>query len=162
MHFPGFVQAFGREAFLHDSVYYTAGYAGAALWLPPGVYPDEGALIRLLRSIVAEPVRNHFSTVFEQMGHYHPSEPHWYLPLIGVDLPYQDAGYGSALLRHTLARCDSDEMSAYLESTNPENIHSMNGTDSSCWTLFRPKHRHRYFRCCENHATKLVDRIRYG
>jgi ribosomal protein S18 acetylase RimI-like enzyme len=60
--------------------------------------------------------------VFEQMGRYHPAEPHWYLPFIGVDPIHQGKGYGSALLKHVLLQCDRDRAPAYLESTNPANI----------------------------------------
>jgi len=60
--------------------------------------------------------------VFEQMGTYHPSEPHWYLPLIGVDPKYHGHGFGSALLHYTLNLCDRDNKLAYLESSNPRNI----------------------------------------
>jgi ribosomal protein S18 acetylase RimI-like enzyme len=56
------------------------------------------------------------------MGRYHPSEPHWYLPLIGVDPARQSQGHGSALMRHALAACDRDGRPAYLESTNPRNL----------------------------------------
>ena len=56
------------------------------------------------------------------MGRYHTSEPHWYLPLIGVDPARQGKGYGAALMRHALAACDRDGMPAYLESTNPRNV----------------------------------------
>jgi ribosomal protein S18 acetylase RimI-like enzyme len=59
--------------------------------------------------------------VLEQMAHFHPGEPHWYLPLIGVDPGVQSRGLGSALLRHVLARCDRERVPAYLESTNPRN-----------------------------------------
>ena len=45
-----------------------------------------------------------------QMGEFHPTEPHWYLPLIGVDVTKQGRGYGSALLRHALDRCDRDRI----------------------------------------------------
>jgi ribosomal protein S18 acetylase RimI-like enzyme len=62
------------------------------------------------------------SAVFERMGSYHPSEPHWYLPLIGVDPVHQRNGHGAALLRHALDRCDRDHALAYLESSNPANI----------------------------------------
>jgi ribosomal protein S18 acetylase RimI-like enzyme len=41
--------------------------------------------------------------LFEHMGGYHPAEPHWYLPLIGIDPACQGQGHGSALLRHGLA-----------------------------------------------------------
>jgi ribosomal protein S18 acetylase RimI-like enzyme len=56
------------------------------------------------------------------MGGYHPTEPHWYLPLIGVDSAHQGRGYGSALLRHALRQCDQDNVAAYLESSNPANV----------------------------------------
>src|SRR5262249_42914118 len=60
--------------------------------------------------------------VFAQMGRYHPREPHWYLPLIGVDPPHQGQGYGSAFLQHALLLCDRDHMLASLESTDPKHI----------------------------------------
>jgi ribosomal protein S18 acetylase RimI-like enzyme len=121
-HFPGFVQAFGGKAFTNGSAYYVDGYAGAALWLPPDVHADEDALITLLQRTVAERIQKDAFAVFEQMGHYHPSEPHWYLPLIGVDPFQQGKGYGSALMQHALIPCDRDHKLAYLESTNPRNI----------------------------------------
>jgi ribosomal protein S18 acetylase RimI-like enzyme len=121
-HFPSFVRAFGGKALDHGSAYYVDGYAGAALWLPPHVHPDEDALITLLQRTASEPMRQDGFAVFEQMGRYHPREPHWYLPLIGVDPSQQGKGYGSALLQHALLSCDRDNMSAYLESTNPKNI----------------------------------------
>jgi ribosomal protein S18 acetylase RimI-like enzyme len=122
LHFPSFVRAFGGQAFAHGSAYYVDGYAGAALWLPPEVHPDEDMLIALLQRTVAAREQADLFAVFEQMGRYHPSEPHWYLPLIGVDPPHQGKGYGSALLQRTLLPCDRDQTLAYLESTNPKNI----------------------------------------
>jgi ribosomal protein S18 acetylase RimI-like enzyme len=121
-HFPSFVRAFGGKAFAHGSAYYLDGYAGAALWLPPGVHSDEDALSALLQRTVSEQVQQDVSAVFEQMGRYHPSKAHWYLPLIGVDPSQQGRGYGSALMRHALLPCDRDRTPAYLESSNPKNI----------------------------------------
>jgi ribosomal protein S18 acetylase RimI-like enzyme len=121
-HFPSFVQAFGGQAFTHGSAYYIDGYAGAALWLPPEVHPDEEVLIPLLQRTVPEPILKDDFAVFEAMRSYHPSEPHWYLPLIGVDPSQQGKGYGAALMQHALIPCDRDQKLAYLESTNPKNI----------------------------------------
>ncbi len=121
-HFPSFVRAFGGKAFAHGSAYYVDGYVGAALWLPPDVHPDEEALIALLQRTVSEQIQKDFFPVFEQMGRYHPSEPHWYLPLMGVDPSQQSKGFGSALLQHTLIQFDRDNKIAYLESSNPRNI----------------------------------------
>lgn len=60
--------------------------------------------------------------LFEQMGRYHPQEPHWYLPFIGVDPFHQGKGYGSALMQNALIPCDRGQTLAYLESSNPKNI----------------------------------------
>jgi ribosomal protein S18 acetylase RimI-like enzyme len=122
MHFPSFVREFGGKAFAHGSAYYVDGYVGAALWLPPDIHPDENALIALVQQTVSEQIQKDFFAVFEQMGRYHPSEPHWYLPLMGVDPSQQGKGFGSALLQHTLTQVDRNNKLAYLESSNPRNI----------------------------------------
>ena len=122
MYFPSFVRAFGGKAFAHGSAYYIDGYIGAALWLPPDVHPDENALIALLQRIVSDQIQKDVFAVFEQMGRYHPSEPHWYLPLMGVDPSQQSKGFGSALLQHILIQFDRNNKLAYLESSNPRNI----------------------------------------
>jgi ribosomal protein S18 acetylase RimI-like enzyme len=120
--FPSFVKAFGSQAFTQGSAYYVEGYAGAALWLPPGIQPDEDPLITLVQRTVSEQIQKDAFAIFEQMGRYHPTEPHWYLPLIGVDPSRQGRGYGSALMEHALVPCDRDKKLAYLEATSPRNI----------------------------------------
>jgi ribosomal protein S18 acetylase RimI-like enzyme len=120
--FPDFVTAFGGKAFEHDTSYCVEDSLGAALWLPPGVEPEEDALLDLIRRTVPERNQEAMFSIFEQMGSYHPSEPHWYLPLIGVDPAQQGKGYGSALMEHALAACDREHLPAYLESSNPRNI----------------------------------------
>lgn len=121
-HFPSFAKAFGGNAFTHGSAYSTEDYAGAALWLPPGTHSDEEALAVLMQGSVPANIQMDALAVFEQMGRYHPSEPHWYLPLIGVDPSRQGKGYGSALMQHALLPCDRDHKLAYLESSNPRNV----------------------------------------
>ena len=56
------------------------------------------------------------------MDALHPLEPHWHLPLIGVDPAHQGKGIGSALLSHILDVCDAQNVSAYLEATSPQNV----------------------------------------
>lgn len=122
MHFHSFVRAFGDKAFIHGSAYYVDDYIGAALWLPPDVHPDENALIALLHRTVSEQIQKDVFAVFEEMGRYPPSEPRWYLLIMGVDPLQQGRGFGSALLQHALIQCDRNSMPAYLESSNPRNI----------------------------------------
>ena len=119
---PDLTRAFGGRAFLHGCAHCTEDYAGAALWLPPGVHPDEEGLAAIIERSVSEDRRADLFAVFEQMAKYHPDEPHWYLPLIGVDPAHQGRGCGAALLAHALAECDRAKVPAYLESTNPRNI----------------------------------------
>jgi ribosomal protein S18 acetylase RimI-like enzyme len=121
-HFPAFVQAFAGAAFTNGSAYYVDGYAGAALWLPPDVHPDDDALDALMQRTASGETSRDLLQVFEQMRGYHPSEPHWYLPLLGVDPIRQGQGLGAALMRHALARCDGEGKAAFLESSNPRNV----------------------------------------
>jgi ribosomal protein S18 acetylase RimI-like enzyme len=121
-HFPDLVRIFGRRAFECGTAHFIGDVQAAALWLPPGTQPDEEALMAHFQRTVPEQDQDTLFAVFEQMGQYHPDEPHWYLPLIGVDPAQQGKGYGSALLMHALRRCDEDGTPAYLESSNPKNI----------------------------------------
>ena len=121
-HFPKIVRAFGGNAFKHGTGHQVSGFQGAALWLPPGVHPDQEALGTVMKESVAADRQEQVFGVFERMARYHPSEPHWYLPLIGVDPMRQGKGYGSALLQYALRQCDKDRVAAYLESSNPANI----------------------------------------
>lgn len=121
-YFPDLIRLFCGGAFEHGTGLYVEGYIGAALWLPPGVHPDEEAMGELLSNAIPEQNQEDFFALFEQMGGFHPEEPHWYLPLIGVDPAQQNKGYGSALLKRSLVECDRGNKLAYLESTNPKNI----------------------------------------
>ena len=82
-HFPNFVKALGGKAFAHRSAYYVHGYAGAAMWLPPEVSPDEDTPVDLLQHTGHAPVQKDVFAVFEQMARYHPQEPHWFCRSLG-------------------------------------------------------------------------------
>ena len=77
--------------------------------------------MRLAEETLDETRRAQLGAAFEQMGRYHPQEPHWYLPFIGVDPVRQGQGIGAALLRPILEKCDAERLPAYLESSNPRN-----------------------------------------
>ena len=121
-YFGAFVQAFGGKAFAHGTADQVGDGIGAALWLPPGEHPDDDALDAVLEPSVEPGVLGEAGALFERMASFHPKEPHWYLPLIGVDPAHQRRGHGSALMRHALARCDRSGAPAYLESTHPANV----------------------------------------
>lgn len=116
---PEVMRVYSDSALTQGIVDYTDGFTGVALWLPTGVGPDEEALAMVLEQSVPERDQADVFGLLEQMGAFHPSEPHWYLPFIGVEPLYQGNGAGSALLRHALVRCDRDGLPAYLEATTP-------------------------------------------
>lgn len=96
----------------------------ATLWDPPGQRKASWleelrmapVMLWSLRSRVPASVR-----LQELMEERHPQEPHWYLMLIGSDPSVRGAGFGQALMRSRLDRCDAERVPAYLENSNPKN-----------------------------------------
>ena len=121
-YFPGIIRAFGGRAFEHGTAHYVDGYLGAALWLPPSVQPREDEMMALMQRTISETTLADFRSVIEKSGRYRPAEPHWYLPLAGVDPAHQSSGFGSALMEHALTTCDREQKLAFLESTNERNV----------------------------------------
>lgn len=121
-YFPLVLKYFAGRAFEHASAHRSADFKAAAMWLPPGVGPDEEALGAVMAEGVAPDLQQEAFAVLEQVGAGHPQVPHWYLPAIGVEPLSQGRGYGSVLLAHGLSVCDQDHVAAYLEATNPANI----------------------------------------
>ncbi len=120
--FPRFARAFGGAGFATGGAHIVGDHAGTALWLPPGVEPDGAALGELMRTTASPQSMIDGMQVMRQMESHHPSEPHWYLPLIGIDPKHQGKGLGGTLLAHVTEICDRDGVPAYLESSNPRNI----------------------------------------
>ena len=113
-----------RVWFPHDETYTTDRLIGGAFWMPPGTWHlsmfkqlsmlpamaviTRGDLVRLLRLLNAIEAK-------------HPHEEHYYLPVIGIRPEWQGRGFGSALLRPVLDRCDGERLPAYLEASSPRN-----------------------------------------
>jgi ribosomal protein S18 acetylase RimI-like enzyme len=106
----------GRECLVADDL------SGAALVDPPdGWKMSAGENLRLLlamlpafRSHLTRPIRG-----FSLLDGGHPEEPHYYLSVLGVD-PKAERGVADTLLTRVLDRCDSEGMSAYLETGRPK------------------------------------------
>ena len=119
---PLLAREFAGPSFEHGTAYVSIDICAAALWLPPGVHPNGEALERAFRDTATRAHLDDLLGTLEQMGRWHPEEPHWYLPIIGVEPHAQGKGLGAELMRHAVARCDQERALAYLESSNPRNI----------------------------------------
>ena len=110
--------------FKQGQCYATESVAGAAVWELPGQWQagvrDQ---LRLLPSMVRINGRllPRILRALAVLESNHPTEPHYYLPLVGVEPGWQGRGLGSALVRPGLQRCDHERMPAYLEATSPRN-----------------------------------------
>jgi ribosomal protein S18 acetylase RimI-like enzyme len=120
--FPRFAKAFGGVATDLGTAHCFGDFGGISLWLPPGVFPDEEALADVIEQTLSGDRREAMYSIIGQMELYHPVEPHWHLPLMGVVPEHQGRGIGSALLRRMLERCDREQLPAYLEATSSRNI----------------------------------------
>lgn len=120
--FPRLAAAMGGAALEAGTAWLADGEAAAALWLPPGLSPDGDAIGAVVAEFAPMERLEVLMQVGELIDHFHPKEPHWYLPMIGVDPLRQGRGYGSALMKAALRRVDEAGLPAYLESSSPRNV----------------------------------------
>ncbi|MBP7703789.1 MAG: GNAT family N-acetyltransferase [Caulobacter sp.] len=120
--FPRLATAMAGSALAAGAAWVADGQAAAALWLAPGVAPDGEAIGALVEEVVPPERAIVLAELGQMMGEFHPSEPHWYLSMIGVDPSRQGQGLGAALLKEGLRRADAEGLPAYLESSSPRNV----------------------------------------
>ncbi|NCY15704.1 MAG: GNAT family N-acetyltransferase [Actinobacteria bacterium] len=127
---PTFLGALLRDAADHGEVWvarHDGVVAGSASWLQPGTMPRtrsrENRITRACASALLTG-RNRRSglRLLAEVERRHPREPHWYLPLLGIDPRWQGRGFGGALLAIKLDECDRELIPAYLETQKPENV----------------------------------------
>jgi GNAT superfamily N-acetyltransferase len=121
LHVPRLFRALGTSSFEAGAAQRTNDGIGVAIWLPPGVHGDDGPLEAVIAESIAQERQAEVAAVFERTEDYRPTEPHWYLSLIGVEALRRNKGCGAALL-HPLRQCDREHLPAYLWSSNPLNI----------------------------------------
>jgi GNAT superfamily N-acetyltransferase len=120
----GFATFVGRIWLPQNEGYVHERLIGAALWMPPDTWHQSPLeQLRLLPAIVAgaRGATPRLLRAVTWMEKKHPREPHWYLPAIGITPAWQGRGYGAALLRPMLERCDTERLPAYLEASTPRN-----------------------------------------
>jgi GNAT superfamily N-acetyltransferase len=102
---------------------------GVAVWLPPGRYPmSRRRKARTLPATAALAARlpgniSDLARFGASIDAVFPSEPVWYLQILGVHPDAQRRGIGLQLLQPTLAQADSTGVACYLETAQPRNSH---------------------------------------
>ncbi len=102
-----------------------AGVLAAALWDPPGRQVHTPREQFAMLPAILRAFRGRLSAgraVSDLMKANHPEEPHWYLAVLGTDPSVRGDGFGHALLKSRLERCDAEYAPVYLESSNPDNV----------------------------------------
>ena len=111
-----------NTAISHNAAYFSLGFSGVAVWFPPGIYAEDRDIVSAIEDLGPCPLKELMVESFEKFLSYHPQEPHWYMPFMGVDPNFQGQGIGSSLLRHSLYECDRTQRLAYLEASSERNV----------------------------------------
>jgi ribosomal protein S18 acetylase RimI-like enzyme len=115
-----------KRALKKGALFTTAGGTaqGGAIWMAPGEWKVGGlellGQLPMLFSLGTDTPRS--LGVLSKVEKVHPTEPHWYLAVLGTDPQYQGKGVGSALMAPILEKCDTEGIPAYLESSKESNI----------------------------------------
>jgi GNAT superfamily N-acetyltransferase len=97
----------------------------AALWMAPERWRDSW---RDLRAAVPPALLGfrwrapHLLRCMRAIEDAHPTEPHWYLAVLGSAPEARGTGAARELVRSVLDRCDAEGIGAYLESSKELNL----------------------------------------
>lgn len=101
------------------------GGSGIGFWHPPGSDRlTRSAALRVAPGYLSvaahHPIRAR--QVLRQVLSRRPTEPHWYLSHLAVDVSKQRVGIGRRLLECGVQRAADDGVGVYLETSNPTNL----------------------------------------
>jgi len=120
-----FFTAFQQIQLPHGMVFTTPGFEAASIWAPPGEWKIPfRQIVRHSPAFLKLYGLRFFPNlqVLTDMEKLHPTEPHYYLEIIGTDPAHQGKGFGSKLMTPMLERADTEGVGAYLESSKESNV----------------------------------------
>jgi GNAT superfamily N-acetyltransferase len=118
-------RALVSSAVSHGWVLITEAAAAASVWIPPGAVElsleEEQRMHHLLVDHVGAASADRIGDILGQLDDAKPTEPCFFLSLLGTHSDHRGKGLGMSLLRDGLERIDALGAPAYLESSNPAN-----------------------------------------
>src|SRR5262249_29519952 len=127
---PWLIGLTARDGCHAGAVYATPGFAGAAIWLPPG-RTRRTPWRMLCAGMMAAPLRVRWSILrrlaavearAQALHERCAPEPHWYLAQLGVEPSLQRRGISTRLLQPMLADLDAQALPCYLETETWTNV----------------------------------------
>lgn len=122
----GFSTQIRRFALPHQHVWCGTQHEAAALWSPPngwhlGLLQQVQLLPEFVRLVGVKRLWA-VSRVIDAIQAAHPSTPHYYLQVLGVDPCQQGQGWSKPLMQVVLNQADLARMPCYLETSTFSNI----------------------------------------
>jgi len=121
---PMFAALLGEYAAL-GFVIEAGGGAGVAAWIPPS--SDVGleqvdVATRALIAGLTDDAGARYDAFWDWLESFLPTEPHWFLDMVGVEPARQGEGIGSVLIGHGVDHARADGVPAFLETGKPRNV----------------------------------------
>lgn len=114
-----------RAGLTNGHTYTTDDAVCSAIWAPPGRWAYTDDQLALLGEPFVDAAGDRAIRalgVLEEISSAHLEEPHWYLGLLGTHPDWQRRGCASVVLAPILARCDAEQLPAYLETQKESNV----------------------------------------
>ena len=111
-------------ALRYPSTWLTGGGEAVAIWIPPGcpsMTPEQDSQVREFVTEHLGPAASDCITLLDRLHGSHPTEPHYFLTLLGTRPAHRGRGLGMRLLARNLDLIDAEHQGGYLESSNPAN-----------------------------------------
>lgn len=122
----GFAAQLRHLALPGGLVWCAEHYQGAALWSAPGQWHlGFFQQLRFVPDFIRVTGWRRLWTVsraVQAVQDAHPTEPHYYLQVLGVDPAHQGQGWSTVFLQEVLQRCDQEQIPAYLETAGKDTV----------------------------------------
>ena len=110
-----------RRWMAHDATFTTDDGVALAAFIPPG-RPEIDIQIEVGSAPFAPDLLERFAAIGGTLKRHTPTEPHWYLNLLGTHPNWQRQGLGELMMSPIFTLCDTDGLPLWLETETVANV----------------------------------------